>query len=373
MLEVLMNEKQRTQIVPILGIYGIGKSTLARNVLHFVANRKYFTGGVVYVQIKDIRNNFAVLKLIMRAILTSIDLNEQERLQFDLEKKLQQETKMVDFIVDIFNNRHEFNIRNKRRGSVGVDLKKKNKMFLLCIDNASALMQYDKEKEFVAFLEHLNDHCPNLRIIITSNRCLQLPPNISSRPVVLQQLRSTQSARLFLDICEQYLQYKELQELILKDADYPYDKCVPEIKVTENLEADLNRRVRQFQNWPKLLALHDLFSNLLMGNPTTITIIASCVADPMLQTNLVNIYTDLKQQRKVFINELDFESGGKSRPVEIENIMSLQVASEMSVKLLEELDPNHKNLLYFLGCLPGGFKKEQLYAMWGTEAAKNSL
>ena len=34
--------------------------------------------------------------------------------------------------------------------------------------------------------------------------------------------------------------------------------------------------------------------------------------------------------------------------------MSLNVAAEMSVKLLEVTNKEDTNLLYFLGCLPGG-------------------
>lgn len=46
--------------------------------------------------------------------------------------------------------------------------------------------------------------------------------------------------------------------------------------------------------------------------------------------------------------------------------MSLEVAAEMSVKLLEDLYPeDDKNLLYFLGCLPGGVTLVQLREMCG--------
>ena len=55
--------------------------------------------------------------------------------------------------------------------------------------------------------------------------------------------------------------------------------------------------------------------------------------------------------------------------------MSLNVAAEMSVKLLEEMEAgeDHKNLLYFLGCLPGGITDAQLNSIWGAESAQNSL
>ena len=36
-------------IVPVLGLAGIGKSSLIKNTLHFVSDRKYFTGGILYI------------------------------------------------------------------------------------------------------------------------------------------------------------------------------------------------------------------------------------------------------------------------------------------------------------------------------------
>ena len=59
------------------------------------------------------------------------------------------------------------------------------------------------------------------------------------------------------------------------------------------------------------------------------------------------------------IQELDYNHG-KVIPRLIENIMSLNVAAEMSVKLFETKHPDDMNLLYFLGCLPGGFTEPDL-------------
>ena len=51
---------------------------------------------------------------------------------------------------------------------------------------------------------------------------------------------------------------------------------------------------------------------------------------------------------------MDINQNGNviSRPVE--NFMSLRVAAEMSVKLLEESYPQDLGLLYFIACMPGG-------------------
>lgn len=99
-----------------------------------------------------------------------------------------------------------------------------------------------------------------------------------------------------------------------------------------------------------------MFTNLLLGNPTSISIISSCIADPTIHIKLVTAYKSLKEQKNIVISKLDFENGGQSVSMQLENVMSLNAAAEMSVKLLEDLDVDHKNLLYFLGCLPGGIR-----------------
>ena len=53
--------------------------------------------------------------------------------------------------------------------------------------------------------------------------------------------------------------------------------------------------------------------------------------------------------------------------------MSLNVAAEMSVKLLEKTNRDDTNLLYFIGCLPGGVTPEQLMDMWQDENTNKCL
>ena len=40
------------------------------------------------------------------------------------------------------------------------------------------------------------------------------------------------------------------------------------------------------------------------------------------------------------------------------NNISLSLTTEASIRLLEESEPKHLNLLYYLGCLPGGVMLE---------------
>ena len=77
LLEHLILEKNR--IIELLGLKGIGKSSIARNLLHFTKDRKMFTSGILLVKLKDIKSTFVMLKLIMREILQSLKIDKDEK------------------------------------------------------------------------------------------------------------------------------------------------------------------------------------------------------------------------------------------------------------------------------------------------------
>ena len=96
-----------------------------------------------------------------------------------------------------------------------------------------------------------------------------------------------------------------------------------------------------------------------MGNPTSIMMIAAIQMNSMIEpNNLVETYRAIKREKNIAINHLDYASDKSSMPRMIENIMALKVAAETSVKLLESTQLDDINLLYFLGCLPGGVTEE---------------
>ena len=112
LLEILMDQDKPNKFIPVLGLYGIGKSTLAKNLLNFVADRNYFTGGIVYVQMKDMRSTITVLKLIKREILTSIKLDSREKQKLEHQNS-ENETKLIEFIVSIINNQHDLKLEKR--------------------------------------------------------------------------------------------------------------------------------------------------------------------------------------------------------------------------------------------------------------------
>ena len=55
----------------------MGKSLLAKNTLHYVADRKLFTGGIIFIDMNTQRYNFSLVKDIMGAIMKGLSLNDQ--------------------------------------------------------------------------------------------------------------------------------------------------------------------------------------------------------------------------------------------------------------------------------------------------------
>ena len=130
----------------------------------------------------------------------------------------------------------------------------------------------------------MNDNCPALRIIVTSSRSLGVPKvkNFRTDPFILQRLESNDSSKLFLENCDQSVDWKEIRELILMDDNFAYNECIysvrdqtPPIAVTEELKEELTNLARQSAKWNFLLSKHDMFVNLLLGNPTSIILLAS--------------------------------------------------------------------------------------------------
>lgn len=82
------------------------------------------------------------------------------------------------------------------------------------------------------------------------------------------------------------------------------------------------------------------------------------------------MYNNIKSEKNTIVADLDYNEDGKPIPI-VENIMSLRVATELSINLLSETYPEDVDLLFFLGCLPGGVTKEKLEEMWVNETAKS--
>ena len=78
LLELMLVKHNR--IVALTGVRGIGKSSLAKFVLHYTAERKMFTGGILFVKVQGTTQTFLVMKMIMREIIKFLDLTQEQKI-----------------------------------------------------------------------------------------------------------------------------------------------------------------------------------------------------------------------------------------------------------------------------------------------------
>ena len=268
------------------------------------------------------------------------------------------EEQLVNFIVKFFNNDLDYKFKKQKHKN------QKEHRFLVCFDNAEELIIH-RQSEFQEILAELYDQCPTLSIIITSNKHLYGIQGMPS-PIFrqyLKNLRSKPSVELFMHEVQkaQALIYNnDIVDLIIEDENYPIKKILPEYDripdpVTEGFKQTLSKKLGVLSRQYEALSYHDLFKQL-SGNPSSIVILAACYSNPF---HNVNSLTEL--YKRVLTNITDTGNGEDRDDISSnlkatisKNNMSLTFTTEASIKLLEESAPKCLNLLYFLGCLPGG-------------------
>ena len=70
-------ETDNSTILPIIGLDGVGKSALAKSILHYAADRKYFTGGIIMIQLQSVRNTFELIKHLRETIINCLQLSKE--------------------------------------------------------------------------------------------------------------------------------------------------------------------------------------------------------------------------------------------------------------------------------------------------------
>ena len=85
------------------------------------------------------------------------------------------------------------------------------------------MMEQQDCQDFVEFLVDLYDTCPDLRIIVTSNRDFGMAGgNLNHKPWVLQSLKPDKSVDLFFELCGA-CDEEDVFKLILLDEKFPYE------------------------------------------------------------------------------------------------------------------------------------------------------
>ena len=122
-----------------------------------------------------------------------------------------------------------------------------------------------------------------------------------------------------------------------------------------------------YQKRIDLLSQHPLFKRLY-GNPTALIQAATCYKHG-LKINQENqkvgkLFDIYKMMKRTLIkyNDLD-ELGTEEQKC---NDFSMEVATRMTLQLIptKNRQTSARDLLFFLGCLPGGISMQHLQKMW---------
>ena len=63
------------RLVVLLGVQGLHKSAVARFAIHYMLERKYFTGGAIFVTLTNFRYFRQLIEEIKKKIVKSVDLD----------------------------------------------------------------------------------------------------------------------------------------------------------------------------------------------------------------------------------------------------------------------------------------------------------
>jgi len=153
-----LNDGER--MIFVIGLFGIGKSWIARNVLHFMKERKYFCGGLLFVALNGIRTIGALCHQLCGLIVKNLLQTPQTQAEF--ERIFASPDEMINFFVEFFNNETKFVLKKVEKYN-GIDLFKneRSKKYLVCFDNAEDLIDIQPDP-FKELLNRLLNSCPDL-------------------------------------------------------------------------------------------------------------------------------------------------------------------------------------------------------------------
>ena len=67
------------RLITLIGLPGIGKTSLSKNAIHFISTRKMFKAGIVFMQLKGCSNCEIFLKKLLSFLLIQQTDNSMEK------------------------------------------------------------------------------------------------------------------------------------------------------------------------------------------------------------------------------------------------------------------------------------------------------
>lgn len=99
------------RLVFIFGLLGIGKSWIARNVMQFMKERKYFCGGLIFLSLNGTHTIAALCRQLYGLIVKNLVVDNNN--SGYLEDLSDQTANTIQFFVDFFNHETPYAVKKK--------------------------------------------------------------------------------------------------------------------------------------------------------------------------------------------------------------------------------------------------------------------
>ena len=92
--------KSKSKIVSLTGVRGVGKSSVAKEVLKHLKARRFFTGGIMMINLNDVNSTDEMLRQIDERIQLQFKIQIDEKLIYDMTRQNTHEIKklIIQFI-----------------------------------------------------------------------------------------------------------------------------------------------------------------------------------------------------------------------------------------------------------------------------------
>ena len=177
---------QERRIVNVMGIPGIGKTTLVKAVAHYLDERCTFKHGIV---ILSLRNLDQVSMMLTRLELI---INKQVPQTPGVDEKVEKIEKIINYF--------------------------KDKEALLILDNAETTSKKDPKK-FQEFVQLMLDVCPMVKFLFTSRYNIGSFVNNAEKVIELKELQMKYAVQLLVQKAPREINDKEIEELLRNKPD----------------------------------------------------------------------------------------------------------------------------------------------------------
>ena len=99
LLQAILDQKQR--LICFHGYTGLGKTYIVRNMMHYIAERKFFLGGIIILKLDDVDTLDRLLQMMFEKSINYFNLSFDEKM--NLKAQLFDENFMVEFLINFFN------------------------------------------------------------------------------------------------------------------------------------------------------------------------------------------------------------------------------------------------------------------------------